>query len=419
LSFPRPRLLSRPPGSLRVDPRQISPSALLWWAPPLYALAVAVYRLPPETESLLPDAQQYLALAADLDLARWVDGDTREPLWPLLNALPIEIFGESPTVLRLSSAVMFACLVLATQYLAREAVGRALAIAVGAVLAASEWLLLQAVSGLREETAALGAVLVCLLAIRLRPGWRGPVLLGALAGLTAMMRWDTVILTLPVIAGAFLQRRVPWARVAMSAAAFALIVVPFCVGNERKFDDPLYHSNIHAEFFRNLEFGGRPGLPTKAEIARDAFAGPPESWPHYLFARHSLGWVADHTVKGTGNTALANWAFTVLGPAQAPPTLTVPTTSLIAQETTFVPWLLAFATGAGWIVLLTRRTWPIAAMLLLALLQHAPIQHLMDPRLGLAAVPFMTISVAALLRYLWTTALDRIAARAQAARGGG
>jgi hypothetical protein len=417
----RPELFSRrtPSGSrgdVWVAVYKLPWTAILWWLPPLYALAVSISRLPPDSEPLLPDAQGYFQRAADFDPGRWLGGDPREPLWPLANSIPVHIFGEDPTVLRMSSVVMFACLVLFSQYLAREAVGPRFAIAAGALLASSEWLALQAVSGLREETAALGAVLVCLVAIRLRPGWRGPILLGVLAGLAAMIRWDTLILTLPVVAGAFFQHHVPWRRVAVSAAVFALIVVPFCVGNAEEFGDPLYQSNIHAVFFRNLEFGGQPGYPSKEEIAVNSFAGPSDSWPHYLFRLHSTRWVAKHTISGTLNTGLADWTYTVLGPFQAAPPLDLPTSSMIGQAHTSLPWLLLFATGLGFLLLLTRRTWPIAVVLVLALLQHAPIQHLMDPRLGLAAVPFMAIAVMASLRFLWTSALDAIAARAATVR---
>jgi hypothetical protein len=413
-----PRETVTPPRRGGADLVQKVPwTTVLWWIPPLYALVLGISKLPPDSDPLLPDAQGYLQRAADFDPGKWFGGDFREPLWPLANSVPIHIFGADPTVLRMSSVVMFTCLVLCTQYLAAEALGRRFAIAVGVILASSEWLALQSVTGLREETAALGAVLVCVVAIRLRPGWAGPLLLGVLAGLAAMIRWDTLILTLPILVGAFVQHRVPARRVAASAGALFAIVVPYCVGNARTYGDPFYQSNIHAVFFRNLEFAGQPGFPTKAELQVNAFAGPRDSWPHYLFRLHSTRWVAKHTVTGSINTALADWTLTALGPTQPAPPLALPTESMLARSETLLPWLLVFATAAGLVVLVTRRTWPIAAMLLLALLQHAPIQHLMDPRLGIGAVPFLVIAVVATLRLLWTSALDAIAAQVDARRG--
>lgn len=395
-------------GGLR-PPGRVTWSGVLWWVPALYALIISITRLPPDSEPLLPDAQGYFARAIDWYPGAWLGG-FREPAWGLANAVPIQIFGEDPTVLRMSSVVMFVALIVATQYLAREAVGTWLAIAVGAVLALSEWLILQAVSGLREETAALAAVVVCVLAIRLRHDWRYLLMLGVLAGLAAMVRWDTVILTLPVLAGVFWQHRVPRKHAALALVGFAVVIAPFLIGNAIKFDDPTYHSNVHSKFFRNLEFAGQPGYPTKEEVAVDAFAGPDETWPSYLFEDHDLGWVVEHSFEGTINTALAAWTLTVVGPAQPAPQLALPTTSVLATEATRVPWLLFLATIIGLVVLITRRTWPIALMLVLALVQHAPIQHIMDMRLGLASVPFMAIAVAAAVRLIWTRAVGAVSA---------
>jgi hypothetical protein len=385
--------------------------ALIWSLPPLYALVAGLHELHLwRSQPLWPDANGYFIQATDFHPSIWLGG-LREPLWQTLNAAPMAILGHHPTVLRVSGIFAFCALVIATQYLTREILGTAAAIVVGFVLASSEWLQFQAVQGMREEFAATIVVLIAYVAMRLRPGWRGAVLIGALAGAGAMVRWDVTVVALPAIAFAFALRRTSLRAVAASALVFGALVLPFCIGNAHKHGDPLYQSNIHAVFFRNLELAGTPGLPSRAEVRLNAYAGPRETWPHYLLVRHRPRWLAEHTAKGTVNTALADSALTVFGPGASVPQVTVPTLSLLGAPVTTISWLLMFGTFAGIWLLARRGAWPVAIIASLALLQHAPIQHLMDPRLGLAVVPFAAIAVATCVVELWARLVTAIAVR--------
>jgi hypothetical protein len=391
-----------------------------WWVPPLYALWLSLTKLPGGDEKLVADASTYYSRAIHFAPERWWEGDVREPLFPLANSVILEVFGESPTTFRVTTVVVFVALVVATQYLAREFFGTWGAIAVGATLALSEWLALQAVSGLREEAATLGLVLVALAVIRMKPGWRYPVLLALLVAASAMIRWDTLIVSLPVVAWAYLRHRVPLRQVAASVAVFGVIVAPFLAGNADQFDDPMMHSNIHSIFFRNVEFQGKPGYVSREEFAENAFAGPEETWFSYLFEDHDVGWVAEHTFEGTFNTALTNWGRGVVGPTQTVPRFALPTTSMVQTSAFYIPWVMLFVMIAGAVLILRRRHgWVITAMLFLALVQHAPIQHIMDPRLSLSAYPFMVIAAGVALSALWSrflAAAGRAAAPAQARR---
>lgn len=390
-----------------------------FWVPPLYALWLALDGLPPKSAPLGADAEGYFVMSRYIRPEVWIEGGSREPLWIFGNSIVMQIFGETPTTLRVTTIVLFVALVVAAQLLARQVVGPWLAIGCGAVLAASPYLVLQSSTGLREEAGALFTVLVALVVMHHRPGWRWPLALAALAGFGAMIRWDSLIMTLPVVAVAFWLHRPTLRQAGAAAALFAVIVVPFCVGNARNNGDPLHHSNVHSKFFRNFEFAGKPGYVSRAEFETNAFAGPEETWGSYLFEDHDLGWVIDRTWEGTFNTALTNWSFTVFGPEQPPPRWQLTSLGIVASWTAALTWALFFLSAAGFVVLLrTRRGWPIAAMLLLALVQHAPIQHLMDARLGLAATPFMVIAAAVALRALWSRALvaaGQAAARAQPA----
>jgi 4-amino-4-deoxy-L-arabinose transferase-like glycosyltransferase len=375
------------------------PGGIVWCLPTIYGVYVALQNLPPGNAGLLPDAQGYLQLAANFDFSIWL-GNFREPVWPTLNAIPVAILGPRPTLLRLDSLLVFAALVLATQSMARDLVGRWWAIGAGVVLAASDWMIVTSLQGLREQLAALLVVLVVVATMRLRVDARRPVVLAVLVAIAAMTRWDTLILTLPVVAVALFRDRTSVKRLLPAVVAFAVIVGPFLVGNAVRFGDPLYHSNEAAVFFRNLEFQGKPGYITKAEFARNSVAGPHETWAHYLLARHSTSWLVDHTYQGTVNTGLFNWTFTVFGPLTQPPKLQLPTLSIFGAIPAFVPWLLLLATVAGAVLLLRTPGWPVGLVALVSLVWHAPIQHLMDARIAQPGVPFMVVAAAFALRRL-------------------
>jgi hypothetical protein len=52
--------------------------------------------------------------------------------------------------------------------------------------------------------------------------------------------------------------------------------------------DAMISSNIVAKFYRNTEFAGKPGYPTKDQLEHDAFAGAPVTMSEYLFRDHSF-----------------------------------------------------------------------------------------------------------------------------------
>jgi hypothetical protein len=378
------------------------PHLILWWLPSIYALVIGFRRLPPDSEPLWPDASGYFARAAEFDPSLWL-GDVREPVWPTLNAIPLEIFGNDPTVLRASGVIVLAGLILATQYLTRHVLGFWFGLAAGAALVIGDWLIYQAVQGMREELAALLTVVVAYVLMRLKPGWRSSLGLGLLIGIAAMTRWDTLILTLPITAVAFYVHRVRIVHALACLAVATAIILPFCIGNAIKYDDPLYHSNIRAVWFRNLEFAGQDGLPSREELSVDAYSGPKETWSEYLVGRHDLPWLVKYTVRGTVNTALSGWAL-MTGAQDLGVRFATGSFSEIVQS--LIPWLLLTATAAGCWRLLRRGAWIVPLSVALALLQHAPIQHLMDQRLGLGAIPFMVVAAMAAFQALLTRLRD-------------
>ncbi|MCC6739758.1 MAG: hypothetical protein IT452_11995, partial [Planctomycetia bacterium] len=91
------------------------------------------------------------------------------------------------------------------------------------------------------------------------------------------------------------------ADAALGAAIVAgtwLLASPYLVFNAAKTGKPLAPMQAHAQFWRNHEFAGQPGFPTRAEVVQNSYCGPPETPFHYVFGLHSLPEVAGRYVSG-------------------------------------------------------------------------------------------------------------------------
>lgn len=378
----------------RLDWRRLVP-LVVSTVPPLVALvlcasALGDYRGVP----LQPDAANYLALADTFGWHRlW--GGVREPVWPTLLAGPIAVAGPDPMVLRAFGLLFFPLLVVAFQHLATSVVSRWWALLGGLLVAISPWLRVQALEGLREVPAAAGLLLLVAALVRRRGsyGWREGLLLGTGAALLALLRWDTILISVPLLVLSALLRRAHPRDTAVALSAIAVLTAPLTMGNLQQYGDPLHHSNIHAVFFRNVEFGGQPGYPTREELARDGYAGPPTSWAAYLFRDRPLGDLKNKTLEGGPIGVLEISKVAATGRArhdhyalQLPP-----------ESDDLVPWGFLLSTGAATLLLLHRRQWHLAVFVPLVVFQLAPVQHIMDARLGISVYPVSVLCVLVVL----------------------
>lgn len=239
---------------------------------------------------------QHLAQAANPFLA--FRGVLREPLWPLLLAAPVHLFeSHSDIAIRVASVAGFVFMVIAFQLLAGELFGGWWAFAGALSLAISPWLVFESARGLREEASGGMIMLVCLGLVRPKAGPKRFVVLFALAGLSGLLRWDSMVVVLPVLLVALVVHRpAAWAWV-VAPLVLVVIVAPLVVGSFVETGDPLYFSNEHAKFFRNIEFHDQPGFPTSAELATNSFAGPPITWGQYVLGLHSPSVLAGRAVR--------------------------------------------------------------------------------------------------------------------------
>src|SRR5689334_18409501 len=109
-----------------------------------------------------PDVLEYEAIARNLTIGALTNG-VREPIWPLVYYLPVHLLGDQSWIgVRVIGVAGFVFMVIAFQALAKNLFGRGWSILGALLLAASPWMVFQAVRGLREETAAGLVLLLCL-----------------------------------------------------------------------------------------------------------------------------------------------------------------------------------------------------------------------------------------------------------------
>jgi hypothetical protein len=320
----------------------------------------------------------------------------REPLWSILLSVPVAVFGQRPLLIRGLGLAAHLVLVATVQLISSRMLGRGWGAACGLAIAASPWLLAQAPRGLREEAAAAGVMGIVWMttSLRARQFWRVVATLAAI-GVLALLRWDTLMVTVPITMATAIVRRLQWEGLALGVVIFWLIVSPLLAGNIDRFGDPLYHANIAAVFFRNQEFMDQPGYPSAEVVSNNAFAGPAITLKQYLFELHSTKELVLMTVKGGALTATRNTTIGILYPNHLFPEL--PTLQILASMEKIVGWAFFLLSIAGGLLLLLRRQWQWGLLLLLSVLQHAPIATLMDARIALTVYPAAVIAVAAVI----------------------
>lgn len=282
--------------------------------------------------------------------------------------------------------------------------GRAGALLAATLWADSTWLSFYGSGFLREDlvaalTMALVAALIGLHRVEDR---RRRIALAAAAAAASTALALTRLETLAVITLLFaswaglrwLSKK--WTRLdaALLVGAYLavwLLVAPYLVYNRSKAGAALAPHQAHARFWRNHEFAGRPGFPTRAEVVADSYCGPPITPAGYVFGLHSFPEVVWRYVKGT-----------------------------FAAYTRFLwrlcndwPWVtLLFP--AGLLALLWKRRWEGAWLAFAAVAAVMPFAFVLtlntvltvevpqvppgvEPRFALPALPFAFLFVAALL----------------------
>jgi len=381
--------------------------------PAVYALLQGGYQAYVNRMGVLdPDVLEFQSIARGMTLFT-VFGGKREPLWPVLFVLPVRLLGDqSPIAIRLIGVLGFVFMIVIFQLLAQELFGRTWSIIAAFALAASPWLIFQAARGLREETSTALTLLFCLGLIKPRLTGGRFVLLFALAGLTGLLRWDAMVMMLPVLLIALIRYRPHPAAWVLGPAVVVLMVGPLMLANYIQNGDPLYHSNFHARFYRNVEFHDQPGFPTLTQMLTDGYAtGPAITWTQYVLGLHSGGELLVRAVRSVGTIPVRVANLALFYPNYEHPRGLVATVLRAPQA--FLPYLLWVLGVVGGVSLLRGRAWPIPLILGGVVLTYSPIAEFVDFRLVLTVLPLLVLcdleAIRVTQRY-WGPALRAVAA---------
>jgi 4-amino-4-deoxy-L-arabinose transferase-like glycosyltransferase len=77
-----------------------------------------------------------------------------------------------------------------------------------------------------------------------------------------------------------------------------LICSPYLLYSAKNYGDPLIAVNVHAKWYRNMEFAGKPGFPGRADVERNAYCGDSLTSFEYMFKLHSLKEVVKRSARG-------------------------------------------------------------------------------------------------------------------------
>jgi hypothetical protein len=233
-----------------------------------------------------PDAAGYVDLAGQMS---WLDpwrASAREPVWTAFVKVTTGPFGYTVDALQIAAFLVGVVALVACVWALHQIGCRGWLLVAGtAAIALSERLIVTSGQGTRETMAVLAvAVAVGLVA-------RSPQWLPVLAAVMLAIRWEMGVALLVVSAALLVGRVITWRRLLLGVGLAAVLMGPFVVNNAREYDDPLWHSNIHATFYANLEDTKgvvltEPLLPPseriRPEIKVPMYRAPLISWGEFV-----------------------------------------------------------------------------------------------------------------------------------------
>jgi hypothetical protein len=125
-----------------------------------------------------------------------------------------------------------------------------------------------------------------------------PILLGLIAGIGLLANLGFYSFIFPGMIYFGIRRGWHFTRIILPIFLSLVVVSPVLIHNRVLYGDFMYSVNIHALFYRNIEFVGKPGFPTKEEVADNAFCGPELTMFDYIFRLHSPAQVVRRSILG-------------------------------------------------------------------------------------------------------------------------
>lgn len=364
-------------------------------------------------EPLDPDAQTYQAQAAGGGLLAFWDGQVWAPAWIYLLRLWFFVFGVGDSTQRGLTLVLSLVAIAGTFALSLRLFGRAAAAVAALLVALSPMLAFSAARGLREEVLVLEVlVLLWLLAeVKSDPRPAEAIAAGATVGLAGLTRMEMLVPFALSVAVGWLKPFRPRALLLAGSAA-ALLLLPHLVAVSRAHGDPLHWSKVFTRAWINHEYElgymdddtfrrSAPGpepLPTKEEIRKNLYAGPPLSPVDWYFKVNTPRESLERTIVGTVLLPPAAVRWAVIYPAWASRTLPWINRHLLAWRVLLFALVVSALVGGAWSVL--RRQPSVVAMLfggslVYALPFTAGLRLSLDPEVDMRLAEFMVPLIAA------------------------
>ncbi len=254
-------------------------------------------------QPLDPDAGTYMGIARGMSGP--FDTDFREPFFMWCVKIFFFLFGSTEVNLRLLS--LFASLItivmtylFATKTLKSPIVGLIAAF----ILAQSAGYIYQNLRGLRLEIYLLTIIpfVHLLLNREKKADWKYAVILGVLAGLNILNNLSALSFCVLLILYFGIRRKWKAWLIPIPIVLSLLIALPHLLHNKKNFGDPFYSSNVHARYYRNQEFKGKPGFPTVEEVRKNGYTGSHITSFEYFFKLHSFPEVVKRSFIGLTRT---------------------------------------------------------------------------------------------------------------------
>jgi len=260
--------------------------------------------------TLDPDAQGYRVYAERITLFGEngfysANFSIREPFFLLVAKAFFQLFGPSDTHLRFVSLFLSLVAILLTYRLASGLFGHGLGLLSALGMALNLPLIVESGRGLRLELEMVLLLLFCHVGFVKREMVPLPrfLLLGLIGGLIVLTRSSYLPgLFLLLIVAAFTHEG-PLKRSALLGSLAVLLMILLFVPHQymiyKRHGDLFWDANLHTRWYANLEFGGKPGFPSREELEKDAYAGPKLAYAEYLFKLHTPAEAIIGTLRGS------------------------------------------------------------------------------------------------------------------------
>ncbi|MCD6386129.1 hypothetical protein J7M23_10195 [Candidatus Sumerlaeota bacterium] len=244
----------------------------------------------------------------------------REPMFIWLCKLWFVFLPATRMSLRLLTVILSTLLILVLFYVARIIFKRLFSISVAGnlalitalITALNPQLIFMSNRGLRFELYLFLFLMFLYFALHCKSSltFIECIGLGGIGGLLCLTRASSPSLLIPVLFVIALKDKWLWWKPILIILISLFILTPHLIANYlyTPGHDPFFTTNIHARFYRNLEFKDQPGFPSSEDVSQNAWAGEEISVLEYLFSLHTPQQLLKGSLRGIKRLFLTTYA---------------------------------------------------------------------------------------------------------------